>query len=63
MKKFNVMRKDDREVSITIFAKSKEEAMRKWEDGEWEVSAISINDQNVVCENGEFVQNEEDIYV
>lgn len=61
MKKFNVMWKDTREVSIAIFAESEEEARQKWEDGEWEDKDIEINDQDVVCENGEFLQIEEDI--
>ncbi|MEG2291786.1 MAG: hypothetical protein RR936_06855 [Carnobacterium sp.] len=60
MKKFNVMWKDTREVSITIFAESEEDARRKWEDGEWEDKDIEINDQDIVCENGEFLQIEED---
>lgn len=59
MKKFNVMWKDTREVSITIFAESEEDARQKWEDGEWEDKDIEINDQDVVCENGEFLQIEE----
>ncbi|WP_413508909.1 hypothetical protein [Carnobacterium maltaromaticum] len=62
MKKFNVMWKDTREVSIIIFAESEEDARQKWEDGEWEDKDIEINDQDVVCENGEFVQIEEDKY-
>lgn len=61
MKKFNVMWKDTREVSITIFAESKEDALRKWEDGEWKDTDIEVNDQDVVCENGEFVQIEEEM--
>lgn len=55
------MWKDTREVSIAIFAESEEEARQKWEDGEWEDKDIEINDQDVVCENGEFLQIEEDI--
>ncbi|MDZ5759366.1 hypothetical protein RAK27_11895 [Carnobacterium maltaromaticum] len=61
MKKFNVMWKDTREVSIIIFAESEEDARQKWEDGEWEDKDIEINDQDVVCENGEFLQIEEDV--
>ena len=61
LKKFNVTWKDTREVSVAMFAENKEEAMRKWEDGEWEDKDIEINDQDVVCENGEFLQIEEDI--
>lgn len=61
MKKFNVMWKDTREVSITIIAENKAEALRKWEDGEWKDTDIEVNDQDVVCENGEYVQIEEDI--
>lgn len=59
LKKFNVMWKEIREVSVVIAAESKEEAEKKWEDGNYNDKDIDIDDKDVVCENGESLVIEE----
>lgn len=59
LKKFNVMWKEIREVSVVIAAESKEEAEKKWEDGNYNDKDKDIDDTDVVCENGESLIIEE----
>lgn len=59
LKKFNVMWKEIQEVSVVIVAESKEEAEKKWEDGDYNDKDIDIDDKDVVCENGESLVIEE----
>lgn len=59
LKKFNVMWKEIREVSVVIAAESKEEAEKKWEDGNYNDKDEDIDDTDVVCENGESLIIEE----
>lgn len=59
LKKFNVMWKEIREVSVVIAAESKEEAIQKWEEGNYNDKDIDVDDKDVVCENGESLVIEE----
>jgi hypothetical protein len=59
LKKFNVMWKEIQEVSVIIAAESKEEAEKKWENGDYNDKDVDIDDKDVVFENGEYLVIEE----
>lgn len=56
MKIFKLTWKGIRDLPITITAENAEEALQKWEKGEWEDKKI----EDIVYENSKFLQDEED---